>query len=113
VHDPAVFGYVGALAAYRDGAPWLEAQLAYLRGNRDLVERTIAAAPGMTMAHIEATYLAWIDCTALGEADLQAYFLARGIAISPGAQFGSPGFVRLNFGTQRARLTEALKRMTA
>lgn len=113
VHDPAVFGYIGALAAYRDGADWLAAQLAYLRGNRDLVERTIANAAGMSMAHVEATYLAWIDCSALGEADLQAYFLKRGVAISPGAQFGAPSFARLNFGTQRARLAEALARMTA
>jgi len=33
------------------------------------------------------------------------------VALSPGAQFGAPAFVRLNFGTQRARLAEALARM--
>jgi bifunctional pyridoxal-dependent enzyme with beta-cystathionase and maltose regulon repressor activities len=33
------------------------------------------------------------------------------VALSPGAQFGSPAFVRLNFGTQRARLVDALARM--
>ena len=40
-----------------------------------------------------------------------AHFLAHGVALSPGAQFGAPGFVRLNFGTQRSRLEEALRRM--
>lgn len=111
LHDASVFGYIGALAAYRDGQGWLDAQLAYLRGNRDLVEAMVAETPGLDMAHTEATYLAWIDASGLGVEDPFAHFLAAGVALSPGAQFGSPSFVRLNFGTQRARLVEALARM--
>ncbi len=111
VHDASVFGYEAALAAYRECGEWLEAQLAYLRGNRDLVEREVAAMPGLKMAHVEATYLAWIDATGLGVPDPCQHFLAGGVALSPGTQFGAPGFVRLNFGTQRARLAEALQRM--
>jgi putative C-S lyase len=108
VPSPSTFGYDAALAAFRHGAPWLEAQIAYLRANRDLVERTI----GLPMAHVEATYLAWIDCSGLGAADPHAHFLERGVALSPGSQFGDARFVRLNFGTQRARLEAALARMT-
>ena len=111
VHDASVFGYVGALAAYREGDDWLAAQLAYLGANRDLVEREVASMPGLAMAHVEATYLAWIDAAALGWRDPHARFLEHGVALSPGAQFGAPAFVRLNFGTQRARLAEALARM--
>ena len=111
VHDASVFGYVGALAAYREGDDWLAAQLAYLGENRDLVEREVASMPGLAMAHVEATYLAWIDAAALGWRDPHARFLEHGVALSPGAQFGAPAFVRLNFGTQRARLVEALARM--
>ena len=111
VHDASVFGYLGALAAYREGAQWLSAQLDYLRGNRDLVEQSVARMPGLEMAHVEATYLAWIDASALGVKDPQAFFLEHGVALSPGAQFGAEGFVRLNFGTQRSRLAEALQRM--
>ena len=111
VHDASVFAYEAALAAYRECGDWLAAQMAYLRGNRDLVEREIAAAPGLKMAHVEATYLAWIDATGLGVPDPYKYFLERGVAMSPGAQFGAAGFVRLNFGTQRALLAEALGRM--
>ena len=66
VHDPSVFGYVAALAAYREGDAWLAAQLDYLRGNRDAAEQAIAAMPGLSMAHVEATYLAWIDARGLG-----------------------------------------------
>ncbi len=111
VHDASVFGYEAALAAYRECGAWLEAQLDYLRANRDLVEREVAAMPGLRMAHVEATYLAWIDATGLGVADPHQQFLKHGVALSPGAQFGAPGFVRLNFGTQRATLSAALQRM--
>ena len=107
--SPSVFGYVASLAALKEGGPWLQAQLDYLRANRDRVQRRI----GLPMAHVEATYLAWIDCTSLGVADPQAHFLEKGVALSPGAQFGVPGFVRLNFATQRARLEEALTRMAS
>ena len=109
LHSASVFGYEATLAAFRHGDPWLEAQLAYLRANRDLVERETA----LPMAHVEATYLAWIDCAPLGVEDPYRHFLDRGVAMSPGAQFGAPRFVRLNFATQRERLSEALRRMRA
>jgi len=107
VHSPSVFGYVAALAAYGEGEDWLKAQIEYLRGNRDFLEKNL----GLPMAHVEATYLAWVDCSSLGVADPHAHFLAHGVALSPGAQFGDARFVRLNFGTQRARLREALARI--
>jgi cystathionine beta-lyase len=113
VHDATVFGYEAALAAYRDCGAWLEAQLDYLRGNRDLVERAIGALPALKLAHVEATYLAWIDASGLGVADPHAHFLRHGVALSPGSQFGDARFVRLNFGTQKARLAEALKRISS
>jgi bifunctional pyridoxal-dependent enzyme with beta-cystathionase and maltose regulon repressor activities len=113
VHDPSLFGYVAALAAYRDGDAWLAAQVDYLRANRDLVQRAVAAMPGLAMAHVEATYLAWIDANSLDVPDAHAHFLAHGVALSPGTQFGAPGYVRLNFGTQRVRLEEALARMAS
>lgn len=107
--SPSVFGYAATLAALRHGGPWLAAQLEYLRGNRDMVR---AALP-LPLARVEATYLAWLDCRGAGIADAHAHFLRHGVALSPGEQFGAPGFVRLNFGTQRERLDEALGRMRA
>ena len=105
--SPSVFGYAATLAAYREGDGWLAAQIDYLRANRELVEKKI----GLPMARPEATYLAWIDCSALKARDPYHLFLGHGVALSPGAQFGAPRFVRLNFGTQRARLEQALERM--
>jgi len=113
VHDASLFGYIASLAAYASGDDWLAAQLAYLRANRDAVERAVAGMPGLAMAHVEATYLAWIDASGLGVKDATAHFLAQGVALSPGEQFGAPGYVRLNFGTQRALLEAALARMAS
>jgi cystathionine beta-lyase len=108
----SVFGYIAALAAYRDGEDWLAAQLAYLRENRDVVEKAFKDIPSCSLAHVEATYLAWIDCSGMDVENPAEHFLKAGVGLSPGSQFGEPRFVRLNFGTQRARLVEALKRIS-
>lgn len=103
--SPSVFGYEATLAALREGDAWLAAQNRYLRANRDLV----AAELPLPMSRVEATYLAWIDARGVPKAHQR--FLDHGVALSPGEQFGAPGFVRLNFGTQRERLRQALQRM--
>ena len=108
-----LFGYVAAQAAYERGGPWLEALLAYLRGNRDLVEAEIGAIPGLSVAHVEATYLAWIDARETGLADPAKDFERAGVGLSDGAEFGAPGFIRLNFGCHRSLLAEGLARMRA
>ncbi len=101
-------GYEAALAAYRDSGKWRGALIDYLRGNRDLVEKSVKEM-GLEMAHVEATYLAWIDA---GKIENPASFFENaGVGLSDGADFGFPGFVRLNFGCPRSRLTEALNRM--
>jgi cystathionine beta-lyase len=105
--SPSVFGYVATLAAYRGGDAWLAAQIEYLRGNRNFLEKNL----DLPLAHIEATYLAWIDCSTLNVRDPHELFLQHGVALSPGSQFGDARFVRLNFGTQRARLEQALARI--
>jgi len=111
-------GYVAALAAYRDGQPWLDACLRYLEANRDFLYRYVEAnLPGITMSPMEGTYLAWLDCRNAGlPADMPPgkFFLEKArVALNEGATFGKggAGFVRLNFGCPRAILEEALERM--
>jgi cystathionine beta-lyase len=110
--ETGCFALTAAEAAYRDGGPWLAALLQYLRGNRDLVERFVAEelAP-LTTTHVEATYLAWVDARGLGSADPARAFREAGVALSDGADFGAPGWLRLNFGCPRSTLEEALERM--
>jgi cystathionine beta-lyase len=106
-----LFGYVAALAAYRDGEAWRRELIDYLTANRDLVLQEINRMPGLTMTPVEATYLAWIDARATGVENPALFFEAVGVGLSDGADFDAPGFVRLNFGCPRPLLTEALKRM--
>lgn len=109
---PGCFAVVAAEAAYREGGPWLAELLGYLRGNRDLLERFVAAElPAMSVTHVEATYLAWLDARGLGFADPARAFRQAGVALSDGKDFGAPGYVRLNFACPRATLEEALTRM--
>ncbi|MBC8100017.1 MAG: aminotransferase class I/II-fold pyridoxal phosphate-dependent enzyme, partial [Armatimonadetes bacterium] len=110
-----VMGFAGALAAYQHGADWLAALLPYLRANRDYVYDFVAQnLPGVRATSPEGTYLAWLDCRETGITDPYTFFLETAkVGFSDGKDFGKPGegFVRLNFGTTRATLTEALTRV--
>ncbi len=114
-----ILGYTAALAAYRDGQEWLDELIRYLEGNRDfLVDYVRRHLPGVSMVPPEGTYLAWLDCRGAGPAaaDPFTFFLERAkVALNDGRAFGpgGEGFVRLNFGTQRARLRAALERMAS
>jgi len=108
-----VLGLAACEAAYRDCDAWHVALIGYLRGNRDRVEAAVAVIPGLSMTHVEATYLAWIDARGLGVADPAHFFEQAGVGLSGGADFGLPGWVRLNFGCRRVLLDAALERMRA
>lgn len=107
-----VLGLAACEAAYRDCTDWHRELIAYLAGNRDRVETAVNALPGAKMSHVEATYLAWIDVRELGLAKPAAHFEAHGLGLSDGADFGAPGWLRLNFGCTRATLDEALCRFS-
>ncbi|MBW2648212.1 MAG: PatB family C-S lyase [Deltaproteobacteria bacterium] len=104
-------GYTAALAAYRDSRDWHLAMLDYLRENGDIVERFIETMPGLSMHHVDATYLAWIDTRQTGMKNPVKTFEEAGVGLSDGKPFGAEGFVRLNFGCPRPLLEEALQRM--
>jgi len=111
VPDVNVFGLTAAQAAYGESDDWHAALIGVLRGNRDRVEAAVAAMPGLSMSHVEATYLAWIDARGLKVADPVVFFEAAGVGLSRGDDFGLPGWVRLNFGCPRSTLDSALERM--
>ena len=63
--------------------------------------------PGVVYTPPAATYLAWLDCRALGLGDDPSEEFARcGVRLSEGPNFGSEGrgHVRLNFATSGAVL---------
>lgn len=109
-------GLAATAAAWSQSQSWLDAVLRYLDGNRAFVAEFVAAElPGIRYRPPEASYLAWLDCRALGLAPSpQRWFLEHArVALSAGEAFGRPGqgFVRLNFATSRELLGEILARM--
>jgi cystathionine beta-lyase len=113
-----IMGQVAALAAFKEGQEWLDQVLGYLKENRDFLSRTIRdQLPGVRMARMEATYLAWLDCRDSGISGKPFdFFLKKAkVALNDGVEFGrgGEGFVRLNFACPRKILTEALDRMAA
>ncbi|CAB5104119.1 Cystathionine beta-lyase, type II (EC [Olavius algarvensis associated proteobacterium Delta 3] len=106
-------GLTAALAAYRAGWDWLSELLVYLRANRNLVQRHIAALPGLRTWPVEATYLAWIDARNIGRTSPLKFFESFGVGLSDGEDFGNSGFLRLNFGCSRSLLAQALERMAS
>ena len=62
--------------------------------------------------HQEATYLAWLDCSALGVESPHAFFREKaGVYLDNGANFGDPQCVRLNFATSPEMLKQGLDAM--
>lgn len=109
--DVNVMGMTAAVAAFEHGEPWREEMLAYLRENARITEKRINATGKLKTTPIEATYLAWIDARSLGKENPQQYFEQYGVGMNDGADFGAPGFVRLNFGCSRDMLELALDRI--
>jgi cysteine-S-conjugate beta-lyase len=108
-----ILGYTAMVAAYRDGGAWHEALLRYLEANRDhLLAYVHRQLPDVSMGKPEGTYLGWLDFRRTGLSDPFGFFLEHArVALGDGANFAAPGFIRLNFGTPRALLTDALERM--
>ncbi|KPG91955.1 aminotransferase [Pseudomonas sp. RIT-PI-q] len=108
-------GLEATRVAYSEAGPWLSELMTYLQGNRDyLVDAVRRRLPGITMNVPQSTYLAWLDCSALGLENPQQFFLEQAkVGLSPGLDFGddSKQFVRVNFGCPRALLEEGIARM--
>lgn len=130
-HAPSHLGVLAHTAAFADGGQWLDQLLTGLAANRALLTRLVAdKLPALRLLVPQATYLAWLDCRSLGlhqpedgairivselAGPAQLFLDSGRVALSSGHVFGTggAGFVRLNFATSTAILTEAVDRMAA
>lgn len=115
-HGASHLGVIAHTAALTGGDDWLDAVLAGLAENR----RLLGALLGQHLREVgyrepEGTYLAWLDCRALGDGDTpyRLFLDTARVALTSGPAFGTGGggHVRLNFATSREILTEAVARM--
>lgn len=116
VHGAATLGVVATTAAYRDGRAWLADTNHYLDGNRRLAAELLAdALPDARYTPPEATYLGWIDASALGiDGSPATFFRERaGVVLTDGALCGRgyDGFVRMVLAMPRPLLGEAVHAM--
>jgi cystathionine beta-lyase len=111
-----ILGQYCTKAAWQAGDLWLEEVKQTLDDNRRFVLAELHQRLPEVRVHLpEATYLAWLDCSALGLDSSPATFFVRQarVALSDGAWFGA-GFeqcVRLNFATSRSILGELVERL--
>lgn len=112
-----VFAYVAVEAAYSNGTEWLEQCLEYIQGNIDYVDRFLQEyTPRIKAIRPEASFLIWLDCRELNlqQAELNNFFVDQAhLALNDGASFGEEGngFMRLNVGTPRSVLEQALQQL--
>jgi cystathionine beta-lyase len=109
-------GVLANIAAFQEGAPYLDGLLEQLDRNRALMGQLLGVyLPAVRYIPPQAGYLAWLDCSALGLGDDPAkIFLKKGkVAVMRGTDFGRQGacFARVNMGTSSAILSEIVGRM--
>jgi cysteine-S-conjugate beta-lyase len=107
--------YYAAEAAYRHGEPWRLELITYLKKNRDtLVDFIRSRCAGLTVHTGDATYLAWIDASALSVENPALHFEKQsGLFLSDGAFFGWPKHIRFNFGCPQSRMLEGLEKIAS
>jgi len=116
-HGLNLFALEVITAAYDHCDYWLEEVIQYIQKNVETVHHFIQEElPQIKMVVPEASYLIWLDCTALGLSDqeLRQQLIHKGkIAVSPGYSYGKggEGFIRLNVGCTHQTVLEGLKRL--
>ncbi|WP_139354954.1 bifunctional maltose regulon transcriptional repressor/cystathionine beta-lyase MalY, partial [Escherichia coli] len=112
--SPSVLALTAHIAAYQQGAPWLDALRVYLKDNLTYIaDKMNAAFPELNWQIPQSTYLAWLDLRPLNIDDnaLQKAFIEQEkVAIMPGYTYGEEGrgFVRLNAGCPRSKLEKGV-----
>lgn len=118
IDEPNVFGIAAIVAAYSDeGADWLQACYSYICDNYAYAEQFIAEkCPQLRLMEMESSYLLWLDVTETGmtgDEFTMKLALETGVLFQEGSSFGTGGenYVRVNIGTSKTLVKEALNRM--
>ena len=115
--QPGVMGLVSCRAAYEGGADWVDELVEYIGGNmRFLHEFLQTHIPKIKFTLPQATYLAWLDCSALGlsASELDSVITNKAkLWLNSGPTFGlgGEGFQRMNVACPRSVVQNALERL--
>ena len=117
VCDVNPFGIEALIAAYTNGADWLDELKSYLYANYHRLKDFFAEyLPHYPVLPLEGTYLAWVDCRALhlSSVQIEEFLLQQGkVWINSGSMYGAVGehFIRINIACPRQILTDGLDRI--
>jgi len=113
----ATLSHVAFESAYTYGKEWLEDLKIHLYKNFTMLEELCEKyLQFIKITPIEATYLAWLDCRAMGLKDraLREFFIKEAkLGLNAGISFGreGSGFMRLNFAVSSAKMSEVIQRL--
>ena len=112
----SLLGAFATVAAFEKGEAWLDEALDILDQNRKLIANLISSRVPAIGYHLpQASYLAWLDMSKLnlGEDPGLALIERAKVAFNSGHIYGPLGkdYVRLNFATSPAIITEAIERI--
>ncbi|WP_426512548.1 aminotransferase class I/II-fold pyridoxal phosphate-dependent enzyme [Dactylosporangium sp. McL0621] len=113
---PSTLGRLATVAAWRDGAGWLEGLRATLTANRAAVSAWAGGLP-LRYTEPEGTYLAWLGglrapAPAAWLEETARVRLSEGAEFAEGTDVDTGDCARLNFATSPAVLAEILGRLT-
>lgn len=117
VCDVNPFGVEALIAAYNEGAEWLEALKHYLSGNYNYLKAFFMEyLPKLPVVMLEGTYLVWVDCTALKRSSKEIaddLLKKEKLWVNDGGIYGEDGegFIRINIACPRERLIEGLNKL--
>ena len=112
-----IFAPIATMAAFKHGENWRQQMLRYLECNIRFVEEyCLQNIPQIRPLRPQASFLVWLDCRKLGlsHEELTDLFVNKaGLALNDGEMFnpGGEGFMRLNIGTPRDILKEAMDKL--
>ena len=117
LNQPNIFSAIATIAAFDNGESWRDQMIRYVEANIEYtIEYCKRYIPQIVAVRPEASFLVWLDCRALSlnQTELVSLFVDKAhLALNEGAMFGSQGsgFMRLNVGTPRAILHQALEQL--
>lgn len=115
--EPTIFAPIATIAAYQKGEEWRKQMLAYVENNVRFVEDYCRERiPGVRPLRPQASFLVWLNCRGLelSHDKLLDLFIDKAhLALNDGEMFGpgGEGFMRLNVGTPRSVLRQALEQL--
>ena len=117
LNEAPLFSPIATIAAFKNGEEWRKEMLHYVEENIKFVEDFChEKMPQIKPLRPQASFLVWLDCRALKldhDALVDLFVNKARLALNDGEMFGQggQGFMRMNVGTPRPILKQALEQL--